>query len=470
MYTTTADESFILERRGRVVVGSPCSGHGFKFAPAIGERLADLATDRPPDYPSAVPFYQRLGEVPRKRHIQFRDNGTLLTEEVMGLEGFSGNESILYHLTSPCRVTKVDEFEPIERDEWVPDGHQHRHFATMGLEPEGDAISGRRLLMWNEDVEISLCRPDAEMDYFFRNGEGDEVIFVHEGSGTLETIFGDVPYKEGDYVVIPRGTTYRFRPEGEQRYLVFESPGLIEIPRRYRNEYGQLLEHAPFYHRDIHPPTELHTHRDRGEFQVKVRIRDGYQTYQLDYHPFDVVGWDGYVYPVDVLDPRLRADHRAHPHAAPLAPDLRGPQLRDLLVLPAQARLRPAGDPDPVPPLEPELGGDDLLRLRQLRLAARDRGRLGDAPSVRDPARPAPGPGGEVDRPDRDARAGRDVRHLPPAAADEARQGARRRRVRLLLARGAGAAPATPTKTRPASPRTSDERGARRRPSRRFVS
>jgi homogentisate 1,2-dioxygenase len=123
------------------------------------------------------------------------------------------------------------------------------------------------------------------------------VIFVHEGSGTLETIFGDVPYKEGDYVVIPRGTTYRFQPEGDQRYLVFESPGLIEIPRRYRNDYGQLLEHAPFYHRDIHPPTELHTHRDKGEFQVKVRIRDGYQTYQLDYHPFDVVGWDGYVYP-----------------------------------------------------------------------------------------------------------------------------------------------------------------------------
>ena len=121
----------------------------------------------------------------------------------MGLEGFSGNESILYHLTSPCRVTKVDEFEPIERDEWVPDGHQHRHFATMGLEPEGDAINGRRLLMWNEDVEISLCRPDAAMDYFFRNGEGDEVIFVHEGAGTLETIFGDVPTR--------RATTSSFR-------------------------------------------------------------------------------------------------------------------------------------------------------------------------------------------------------------------------------------------------------------------
>ena len=154
-----------------------------------------------------MPFYQRVGEVPRKRHTQFRDNGRLLTEEVMGLEGFSGNESILYHLTSPCRVTEVGDFEAIKRDEWVPDGHQHRHFRTMGLEPEGDAVTGRRLLMWNDDVEISLCRPDGEMDYFFRNGEGDEVIFVHEGKGTLETIFGDVPYADGDYIVVPRGIT-----------------------------------------------------------------------------------------------------------------------------------------------------------------------------------------------------------------------------------------------------------------------
>ena len=144
-----------------------------------------------------MPFYQRLGEVPRKRHVQFRDNGTLLTEEVMGLEGFTGNESILYHLHSPCRVMDLAGFEPIEREEWLPDQHAHRHFKTFGVEPEGDEISGRRLLMWNGDVEISLCRPPASMDYFFRNGEGDEVIFVHEGSGTLETTFGDVPVQGG---------------------------------------------------------------------------------------------------------------------------------------------------------------------------------------------------------------------------------------------------------------------------------
>jgi len=244
-----------------------------------------------------MPFYQRRGELPRKRHIVFRENGRLLTEEVMGLEGFTGNESILYHLESPCRVKELGTFTPIVRDEWIPETHAHRLQNTYEVPPEGDEISGRRSLMWNDDVEISLCRPERTMDYFFRNGEGDEVIFVHEGSGTVETTFGDVPYKDGDYVVIPRGTTYRFMPDGPQRYLVFETPGLIEIPRRYRNEYGQILEGAPYYHRDIHPPTDLHTRRERGEFLVKVRVRGGYQDYVLDYHPFDVVGWDGFLYP-----------------------------------------------------------------------------------------------------------------------------------------------------------------------------
>ena len=244
-----------------------------------------------------MPFYQRLGEVPRKRHIQFRKNGTLLTEEVLGLEGFTGNEAILYHLHSPCRVKELGGFRPIEREEWVPEAHAHRHVRTNGIPEGGDAVSGRRLLMWNDDVEISLCRPAEAMSSFFRNGEGDECIFVHEGKGTLETIFGDLPYKEGDYVVVPRGTTYRFVPEGPQRYLIFETPGLIEIPRRYRNEYGQVLEGAPYSNRDLHAPAELKTHRDRGEHLVTVRVRDGHQDYVLDYHPFDVVGWDGYLYP-----------------------------------------------------------------------------------------------------------------------------------------------------------------------------
>src|ERR1700761_4153115 len=157
--------------------------------------------------------YEARGQIPAKRHVAFYDEGTLLTEEVMGFEGFSGNESILYHLQTPCRVTELGAFEPIEREEWVPDAHAHHLFNTAGVPPEGDPIRGRRVLMFNDDVEIAICRPDTEQDYFYRNGEGDEVVFVHEGRGALETTFGTLPYQPHDYIVIPRGTTYRFAPE-----------------------------------------------------------------------------------------------------------------------------------------------------------------------------------------------------------------------------------------------------------------
>jgi homogentisate 1,2-dioxygenase len=262
--------------------------------------------------------YHSLGQLPRKRHTQFRTNGRLLVEEVMGYEGFSGNESILYHVTSPCRIAEVGEFTPIERAEWVPDAHVHRHLLTAPVEPEGDFVSGRRCLMWNSDLEVSLCRPMEEGDGFFRDGEGDEVVFVCEGSGTLETVFGGVPYREHDYLVIPRGTTYRFAlDQAPQTWLVFHTPGEIETPNRYRNRYGQLLESAPFSQRDFHPPETLTTHRESGEFELTVRVRGGHQRYLLDYHPFDVVGWDGYVYPytfnVNDFEPRTGRLHLPPP-------------------------------------------------------------------------------------------------------------------------------------------------------------
>ncbi len=247
--------------------------------------------------------YVSLGSVPAKRHTQVRDgdSGELLVEEVMGYEGFSGNESILYHLVSPCDVTEVGDFEPIVLEEWVPEAHVHRLTQTAGLAPAGDPIFGRRVLMFNDDVEIAVCKPAVGFDGFYRNGEGDEVVFVHEGSGVLETIFGTVPYAQHDYVVIPRGTTYRVRmdsdPPTPQTWLTFHTPGEIETPNRYRNRYGQLLEHAPFSQRDFHPPVALQTRRERGSFELVVRARRGLQRFVLDHHPFDVVGWDGYVYP-----------------------------------------------------------------------------------------------------------------------------------------------------------------------------
>src|SRR3712207_2427795 len=174
--------------------------------------------------------YHSLGDVPAKRHAQTRRDGQLLVEEVIGYEGFSGNESILYHLHSPCRLDDVGAFRPIVREEWVPETHVHRLADTRPIEAGGDPVAGRRLLMWNADIEVWVAKPDQAMAGFYRNGEGDEVVYVHRGTGLLRTVFGTVPYREKDYVVIPRGTTHRWEPaEGvEQHWLVFHTPGEIE--------------------------------------------------------------------------------------------------------------------------------------------------------------------------------------------------------------------------------------------------
>jgi homogentisate 1,2-dioxygenase len=242
--------------------------------------------------------YEHRGELPAKRHIAHYRDGVLLTEEVMGYEGFSGNESILYHLQSPCKVNELGTFTPIARDEWVPDAYAHRLLDTTRAPSGGDPVFGRQVVMYNDDVEIGICRPDAEQQFFYRNGEGDELIFVHRGEGELETTFGTLPYRAHDYIVIPRGTTYRLLPAaGEQLWLTFHTPGELETPDRYRNRYGQLLEHAPFSQRDFHGPAELVCHEQPGDYELIVRVRDGYQRYGLDYHPLDVTAWDGYVYP-----------------------------------------------------------------------------------------------------------------------------------------------------------------------------
>ena len=188
-----------------------------------------------------MPTYQRRGDVPRKRHIQFRDNGTLLTEEVMGLEGFSGNESILYHLISPCRVKELGDFEPIEREEWVPDAHAHRHFKTIEIEAEGDEISGRKLLMWNNDVEISLVPADRVDGLLLPERRGRRGLLRPRGlrhaarrsSATCRTARATTSSSRAGR---PTGSS----PQARSATSLFESPGLIEIPKRYRNEYGQL--------------------------------------------------------------------------------------------------------------------------------------------------------------------------------------------------------------------------------------
>lgn len=244
--------------------------------------------------------YHRLGNVPPKRHTQFRKpDGSLYAEQVFGTKGFSGIASILYHAHLP---TQAAELAPLgsARPEVLPDEPlRHRHLKTQNVAACGDPISGRTPLLVNEDVSLGLCRPAEPMGYFYKNADGDDLIFVHEGTGRLETMFGTLPYRAGDYLIVPRGTIYRVVADpGDTRMLVIESAAsAIEPPRRYRNEYGQLLEHSPYCERDIRVPETLETHDEAGRWEVRIKARGALTAYFYDFHPLDVVGWDGYLYP-----------------------------------------------------------------------------------------------------------------------------------------------------------------------------
>jgi len=245
-----------------------------------------------------MPFYHRLGDMPQKRHTQFRkENGGLYREEVMGLEGFSGLQSILYHHYLPPRVAGLEDLGPA-KPEYADFGPlRHRAFATVGAPSGGDPVAARRDLLGNNDVILAVARPTESMDYFYRNGQAYEVWFCHEGQGLLRSQFGNLKFGPGDYIVIPYGTTWQMRLEAEARFFVIESASQIEPPQRYRNKYGQLTEFAPYTERDIRLPAVLETHTETGEFEVRVKARDRISRHTLDHHPLDVVGWDGFLYP-----------------------------------------------------------------------------------------------------------------------------------------------------------------------------
>ncbi len=246
-----------------------------------------------------MPFYHSLGEIPPKRHTQFRKpDGGLYREEVMGLEGFSGIQSILYHHYLPPRLVKAEDLGSA-RVEYADYGPvRHRAFATADTPAGGDAVSARRVLLGNNDVTLAVSRPTRSMDFFYRNGQAYECWFVHEGHGALRSQFGKLLFGPGDYLVIPYGTTWQMQLESDEgRFFVIESPSAIEPPKRYRNQYGQLLEHSPYCERDIRVPQELETFTRTGEFEVRVKVRDQITRHVLDHHPLDVVGWDGFLYP-----------------------------------------------------------------------------------------------------------------------------------------------------------------------------
>lgn len=245
-------------------------------------------------------YYYKLGNIPHKRHTQFRQaNGSLYHEELISIHGFAGVQSLLYHLHPPTQIEKILLEETVEIPFAEPGALLHRHLRTATVETGGDAIASRIPLMANTDVCIFVARPTTAMQYWYRFAHGDEVIFIHEGSGILESQYGMLRYQVGDYLVIPTGVLWRIIPDAgiEQRMLVIEARGHIEPPARYINRYGQFLEHSPYCERDLRPPDELITHDETGEFEVRVKACDRITSYLYRHHPLDVVGWDGHLWP-----------------------------------------------------------------------------------------------------------------------------------------------------------------------------
>ena len=246
-----------------------------------------------------MPIYHTLGNIPSKRHVVFRNpEGKLYQEELVGTQGFSGMSSLVYHLYPPTRVVQTDAAYSVKPKIAVENNMRNLSFTGFDVPEHDDFLKSRHTLFVNGDMEIGLAAPKGSMDYFFKNADADELLFIHYGSGILHTMFGEVPFQPGDYLVIPRGTVYKMEfQEGPNRYLFIEAHGPVLTPRRYRNEFGQMLEHSPFCERDIVRPRNLKTIDREGEFPLKIKKRGSIFPYVYGNHPFDVVGWDGYHYP-----------------------------------------------------------------------------------------------------------------------------------------------------------------------------
>ena len=245
-----------------------------------------------------MPFYARAGQLPDKRHIQFRrPDGGLYAEELFSTRGFENVYSLAYHLRPPTATLDVRTWAREAPVMLANEPLRNRHFLTAKSNAAGDAIGARVPILGNDDISLSIADVDRPMDFFYRNAGGDELLFVHGGTGTLETTFGTIEYRAHDYLVVPSGVTYRLQPASPTRLVVHESRGHIAIPRKFRNEYGQLAEHAPYYERDFRTPQLREPVAEQGAFEVRVTNAGRNALYVVQNHPFDVVGWDGYCYP-----------------------------------------------------------------------------------------------------------------------------------------------------------------------------
>jgi homogentisate 1,2-dioxygenase len=246
-------------------------------------------------------YYHRLGNIPPKRHIQFRQpDGSLYREELVTSEGFSGIYSTLYHKHPPTRIKKIGE--PVKYGPKKMESYnlRHTHLNTSRLQTTGkDYLTARKVLLSNNDCSISICSPsERKMNFFYKNAEGDEVLFVHEGGGFLISPLGKLEFRQGDYIVIPRTIIYKLEfNEGPLRLLIVEAASPVETVKRYRNQLGQLLEHSPYCERDIRPPLDLFADDNKGDFLVQIKKQGYLHQYTYEHSPLDLIGWDGFLWP-----------------------------------------------------------------------------------------------------------------------------------------------------------------------------
>ena len=247
-----------------------------------------------------MPRYHTLGKIPPKRHTIFKNpKGNLYQEELFGTAGFTGMSSLIYHLYPPTVVSEIKQLKDITPKVAIEKNMKALSFKGFSLQPEKDYLKSRKTLFVNSDLHIGLAAPKSfSKDYFYRNSDADEMLFIHVGSGVLKTMYGSIDFKYGDYLIIPRGTTYQIDFDTEEnRILYIESFSAILTPNRYRNNFGQLLENSPFCERDFRLPKNLQTHDIKGEFKILSKKQGVLWEYTLQNHPFDVVGWDGFNYP-----------------------------------------------------------------------------------------------------------------------------------------------------------------------------
>jgi homogentisate 1,2-dioxygenase len=247
-----------------------------------------------------MPFYHKLGKIPHKRHTIFKKpDGSLYYEQLFGTIGFDGMSSNLYHEHRPTQVKKIDGSYDVTPKVATKNNMHSLRLKGFQVIPEPDYLESRKVVLTNSDVDITLASPqNLTQDYFYKNADSDELLFVHKGSGVLRTHLGNLDFKYGDYLLIPRGVIYKIDFDDENnRLFIVESRRPIYTPKRYRNWFGQLLEHSPFCERDLRQPHELETHNEVGDFVIKIKKNNEIFNMVYATHPFDVVGYDGYNYP-----------------------------------------------------------------------------------------------------------------------------------------------------------------------------